>query len=128
MNTHALGLTMPPAVTAADIAAARQVLAQVLRCNPDLPRPIVTEAGTAMVLLNELAPPLPIAIRQGDAANPIEAAIEDAARLVGDTQALRLLATELVARLLAKPEALSAIGGELSDLDDVRNGTGIGQQ
>lgn len=120
-------LTMPPAVTAADIAAARQVLAQVLRCNPDLPRSIVTEAGTAMVLLNELAAPVPIAIEQGDATNPIEAAMEDAAiRLVGDTQALRLLATELVARLLAKPEALSAIGGELSDLDDVRNGIGIG--
>lgn len=122
-------LKMPTTVTEADIQAAGYVLGQVLRFNADaLPFAALTEGWSVRLMLDQLAPPRPIAIGQGDAANRIEAATEDAVRLVGGEQALRLLASELVARLLAKPEALSAIGDELSDLDDVRNGIGIGQQ
>lgn len=53
-------LVLPPNLTQVDVAAARQVLAQVLRHNPDLPLHIVTEASTALVLFNELAPPAAI--------------------------------------------------------------------
>lgn len=59
------------------------------------------------------------------AAGLIEAAVWDAARLVGEEMALRLLTTELVAHVLEKPETIPALAAELHDLDQVVMGTGI---